>query len=478
MKKQSSIAPNVKKNKLIFLILLLVILFSFSRSFDYPLGEDSYLTLKIAKEFLKDPSIIIKDGLSFSSRFNPAFSLSEIFLAIISVLININVLVIAKIFSILISILILILFIIILKELKIENKISFLSVLLFILSPVFIYLISTISQNLTPLLFSILAFYLYLKSKYKALSFILFLFPLVNPLAALIVIILFIILIISKNKKQIYLLFPSFLTLIIYFIYLIYLSKFSSYFNPFQKVNSLSLIISDFGFNPGLSIFLLIASVYSLIHLWKKFSYSKQLYFAVIFLFILSFFSSFALFLLAPIASVLAAFGIFNLHNKKWISGNLKIITITALMFGIVLSSLTFVFSIETQLPDKELILSLKYLNENSPEDSVILSDPSRGHWINYFAERKNIADSNTFLAPQAKERLNDINEIFQTRDINKFNGIADKYKINYIFIDSELKKQLWNTDDEGLQFILKNNPNIVRFYKNDKVEIWKIIKI
>lgn len=321
-----------------------------------------------------------------------------------------------------------------------------------------------------------LIFYLFLKSYYKLFSFFLFLFPFINPLAALITILFTTILIIIKNKKFLYLLLPPYLTLIFYLAYLIYLLKFSTYFNILQNINPLSLIISDFGFQPGLSIFLLISAVYGLIPLWKKVHHSKTLYLFVTILFILSFFSKFALILLAPFASILASNGLLNLHYKKWASNGLKAVTVAALMFGIFLSSFTFVFNHPTQLPNKEVIGALAYLKINSPENSIILSDPSRGHWINYFAERKNIADSNTFLAPEAKERLNDIDRLFKTRDISKFNEISKKYKINYIFIDSDLKKQLWKTDEEGLQFIIKNNPDIVKFYKNNNAEIWRIV--
>lgn len=480
MKKQKFIPQNVnlssKQLVCIFLIFIFIIFLLSLRTINYPPGEDSYLTLKLVNEFLKNPSLIIKDTLSFSSRLNPFFSLTETLIALISLATKLQPFIVAKVFSYLFSTLTLILFILILKELKVNNKITFLSTLIFLFSPAFIYLISTTSQYFMSLFLTTLIFYLFLKSYYKLFSFFLFLFPFINPLAALITILFTTILIIIKNKKFLYLLLPPYLTLIFYLAYLIYLLKFSTYFNILQNINPLSLIISDFGFQPGLSIFLLISAVYGLIPLWKKVHHSKTLYLFVTILFILSFFSKFALILLAPFASILASNGLLNLHYKKWASNGLKAVTVAALMFGIFLSSFTFVFNHPTQLPNKEVIGALAYLKINSPENSIILSDPSRGHWINYFAERKNIADSNTFLAPEAKERLNDIDRLFKTRDISKFNEISKKYKINYIFIDSDLKKQLWKTDEEGLQFIIKNNPDIVKFYKNNNAEIWRIV--
>ncbi len=468
---------NVKRNKIILIVLVFVMLLSFSRLLDYPPGEESYSTLNTATEFLKSPSPIIRNELSFSSRVIPQFSFIEILLAIASYFTALSILAIAKILSLLASIMILFLFFRILTKLKIENKIRFLSMAFLVISPIFIYLMSSTSRNLFPTLLAVLAFYFYIKSSYKSLSFVLFLLALVNPFAVLVILAIFIPLLVSKAKKYFKIIFPSLLVLFFYLIYLIYFFRSSIYINIFQELSPTYLIFSDFNFNPGISIFLLIAAVYGLLSFWKKIPHSRQLFFTVFFLLFLSFFSQFALFLLVPILSVLAAFGIYELHNRKWASSNLKVITISALMFGIVLSSLTFLFNMETQLPSKEIVLSLNYLKFNSPTDAVILSDSSRGQWINYFAERKNVADSNAFLAPYAKQRLKDIDAIFKTRDIGEFNKIINRYNITYVFLDNELKNKLWKTKGEGMQFILENDQNIVRVYKNSEVEIWKILR-
>ena len=149
------------------------ILFSFSRVLDYPPGEESYLTLNTAREFLKNPSLFIKDELSFSSRINASVSLSEVLLAIVSYSTALSILSVAKIASILISIITLLLFSRILAKLKVRSEIYFLSMLFFVISPSFVYLISTTSKNLFPLFLAVLAFYFYINGSYKSLSFIL-----------------------------------------------------------------------------------------------------------------------------------------------------------------------------------------------------------------------------------------------------------------------------------------------------------------
>jgi len=475
MKKQESIAQNASLTKnqaiVVVLIFILVLILFNLRPIDYPAGDDPYLSLKLSKEFLKNPSLIIKDNLSFSSRQNNSFNLSEIVIALISNFTSVSLLALYKILSLLFAILSVYLFLLILKHLKFNNRTSFLAVILLIISPAFI---NSLSFNSLILFLIILSAYLFLKSKFKLLSFILFIFPLISPLIAIFSIAILSSFLLHKDRKNLKYVFPSFLTVILYAIFLMSNLSGNAHINPFSVLNQ---IISDFGFYPGLSLFLLIPSVYALKHLWKNNSYYKQIFYSFSLLLIFSLFSTSLLLVFTPIASILAAVGILKLHNKKWNSNILKIITVAAILFGICLSTFNFIVLNIISLPDEKIIHGLTYLKENSPEDSVVLSDPPRGYWINYFSERKNIADSNTFLAPNMKERLKDINKIFKTRDINEFNKIVSKYDINYILIDSELKNQLWKTDDEGLLFILKNSQNIVRFYKNDKLEIWKIIK-
>ena len=81
MKKQESIAQNASLTKnqaiVVVLIFILVLILFNLRPIDYPAGDDPYLSLKLSKEFLKNPSLIIKDNLSFSSRQNNSFNLSS-----------------------------------------------------------------------------------------------------------------------------------------------------------------------------------------------------------------------------------------------------------------------------------------------------------------------------------------------------------------------------------------------------------------
>ena len=54
---------------------------------------------------------------------------------------------------------------------------------------------------------------------------------------------------------------------------------------------------------------------------------------------------------------------------------------------------------------------------------------------------------------------------------------IFSEFKISYILITPEMKNGLvWSRNNEGLLYLLKNNPDVFKMiYNNEGVEIWRI---
>ena len=173
----------------------------------------------------------------------------------------------------------------------------------------------------------------------------------------------------------------------------------------------------------------------------------------------------------------LGAIGIAYLLKSNWESKLIKELTLIMLLLGLIFSSASFLNSYKNAQPSEEIIDSLKFLKENSEEQDVVLSHFSNGIWINSIASRKNVIDSKTLFAPKINERNQDVNAIFQSRNLEKTNGLLEKYKINYIYITPEMKKGLvWNSEEQGLLFVLKFTPqDFEKIYKTQGIEIWRV---
>lgn len=84
--------------------------------------------------------------------------------------------------------------------------------------------------------------------------------------------------------------------------------------------------------------------------------------------------------------------------------------------------------------------------------------------------------DNNFNYIKDIKERYDDMQTLFYTRNADLAKKILTKYNIKYILITNEMKEGLvWNQKDEGLLFVLENSKEFRRVIYSDKVEIWRV---
>jgi hypothetical protein len=83
----------------------------------------------------------------------------------------------------------------------------------------------------------------------------------------------------------------------------------------------------------------------------------------------------------------------------------------------------------------------LRFLPEIAEEDAIILSLVDDGHYVEYFSNRKTVADTNFLQIEDAKQRLKDINTIFTTQSKISATRIMNKYQARYIYISPTAKK-------------------------------------
>ena len=114
------------------------------------------------------------------------------------------------------------------------------------------------------------------------------------------------------------------------------------------------------------------------------------------------------------------------------------------------------------------------FLKAVSP--GTVFTDSSRGIWMNY-AGKENIIDENYLFAPDVEERYNDINKVYLSRNFDEIKGILDKYSVDYIWIDQEMKENIWESDSQGLLFILYYTKTFNKIYDKNGVEIWEVKK-
>jgi uncharacterized membrane protein len=83
--------------------------------------------------------------------------------------------------------------------------------------------------------------------------------------------------------------------------------------------------------------------------------------------------------------------------------------------------------------------------------------------------------DSNFAFASDANKRFIDSEEFFYTRELEKAEWMIEEYSLDYIWLDKELKDELWDEDEEGLQFLLDYSNKFKKIYSQNDIEIWRI---
>ena len=457
------------KKGMFFLVLLLcivvLILPGFFRLQNSSAGDDGYYYFRIANQ-LKD-NTLARDEFSFGGRNNFLPLGWAYILAGTSYFSGLDVESVSRILLFLLGIGSLILFYLILENYDHNFRLITSSIL--VLSPAFIYLFSINNRFAFPVFLTLLIFYLSLNERYLLAVLFSLLIPFFGFLNLLFVGLFFLSYFFYKKKR----IFRK--TLFIFFILLLISSFINFYLNWVVGLGvelSLLSFISDFGPKYGFSFFTFLLVCFGLLFFWRKRDYAF-FYITGIILFLISFKIDWLIFYLNFIVCFLAGLSFLKLYNRKWESSLVGKLTLWILVCGIVFSGVSYLSQFDNFKPNDELFIAL----DEIPNGAVVLSHYSNGYWLEYSGKK-------TFMDPffsgvsDLNERKKDANDIFYSKDIEKTKNLLDKYNIEYIFIDKDMRNgKVWTKSEEGLLFLLEVSPSFESIYKSDNFMIWRYLK-
>lgn len=443
------------------------------------IDKESYYTLRISQNLIN--GTFFDDELSYGGRTTLIQPLLPLTLGILSFLFGISLMNLIKFLGILLGLIIVGLSFKILKELKIKEWVLIL--VIFILSPSFIYIASNVNKYTIPFLLSLLALLLFLKYRLSFVSIILWIIPFYNLPIGVFVFFMFFIYVYFKARGKMKWLLRTFLIsvflLSLYYSFLIKtLPEFMSFIVRDIDLNfAFQNFISDCGGKIGLSLFVILSSLIGLFNLGKRsFDYFLMICF-ILFLFLCSIFFNFILIYLNLILVIFAVYGLVALLNSKWESNLIKNLILIMLIIGILVSGISHIELLSKIGPTDSEIRSLEFLSKEE-DKGIIFSHYSSGNMITYFTNMKNVMDINFVFAPNLTERYIDSDFLLNSRTREDANKIIKKYNITYIYINERMKESLWNDENDGLLFLLNTNVfDFDKIYDESGVRIWKVRK-
>ena len=236
-------------------------------------------------------------------------------------------------------------------------------------------------------------------------------------------------------------------------------------------------MISDFGASFGLSVFGIILAFLGVFSNWKK-GYRFMLMFFVSFLmFLAGFLFSPLVVYLNFILVVFAGFGLLTMLDRKWESNVIRNFSVLILVAGLIFSGLSYITVLSRMGPSNDVLHSLEYLGGNANDNDIVLSHYSNGFWISGISGKKVVIDGDFFYKNNLDEVNNEVVEIFNSRDFKRSRELFDKHSVDYVWISKNMKEGLvWDNEEQGLLFLLEFSGDFKRVYRNDEVEIWKVI--
>lgn len=233
---------------------------------------------------------------------------------------------------------------------------------------------------------------------------------------------------------------------------------------PFHHPNLIADLISDFGGQSGVSLFIL---PLALLGLWKSLS-RKWIpwYLLLVYALFLYWYNPETILFLSIILIYFAALGFLYLRNRRWALHMVRNFTLLLFLLGLLFSTLTYVHRLPLSQPTHGDVLALHWLQENTESTAIIFSDPGNAYYIRYFARRNPYYEIHLRNPGQEKTTVAILNSTY----VSQLFPALDSGGISTLYITPQMKRQL--PQDYGLLFLLQNE----RFklaHNTELIDIW-----
>jgi uncharacterized membrane protein len=179
---------------------------------------------------------------------------------------------------------------------------------------------------------------------------------------------------------------------------------------------------------------------------------------------------------LGLVLAILAGIGMklmadyFNKTRFPKAGPTLVVVLLVLFVFTSVLPLLSAVTVEMKDRPDYAEKEALLWLRNNTPNDAVVLATLKEGYAVNYFANRKNVIDSNFLMIPLIEQRYDDVNLIFTTPFKTDAVRKLNEYGVTHIFF-SPLARQQYNITK--IAYI--DDPECFTLLYNGEVQIYSV---
>jgi len=356
-----------------------------------------------------------------------------------------DIVLLSNILPMVLGVLTMLLFYNLLRKYGLDYSLVLISTAALIISPSFIFLFGTLNTYAFTAFIFLLTLNLFTEKREVLGVMMIYLVPFFGPISAILALLLLLVYSLKNERFRLFLAaLPS--AAILYFAPVGILPAYNN------------VAISDFGGHYGLGLFTILLSFFGLRQLWEKKYKYLFIYITVVFVGAFFFLDVRVLSYLNFLLAALTALGLVRLAKMEWKSGLIKQLTILVMIYGLIFSGLSYINFTSKDLPNEEVLDMIRHL-QTLPGGRVF-SEASREYWVEY--------SGHMFVADQA---------LLHSTKIEDAMMLIESKKVNYLWIDEEMKENIWGGEEKELLFLLEYSKNFKKNKINDYVTLWEVVE-
>jgi hypothetical protein len=233
--------------------------------------------------------------------------------------------------------------------------------------------------------------------------------------------------------------------------------------------HGLSQDISDFGGVYGFSIFAFLLAIVGAALAWKRNQKTYATYAILIGFLAASFFFPHLLVFANVAVSALAGAALAKLSQRKWELHFLRQAALLVLFCGLLFSSISHAISLADTPPTPAFFKALEF------PPGMVVTHENYGFWVES-AGHTALMDPLWKELAEPEDQSWDVAALFKTTDLTQATPLLNKYNVTNILITPEMEHGLlWERDEQGLDFLVKNSETFKKLKNSSNINVWKV---
>jgi hypothetical protein len=216
--------------------------------------------------------------------------------------------------------------------------------------------------------------------------------------------------------------------------------------------------VIEFGILNGYGLFGLVLAMIGGAVLWENKARSYFVALGVLVFLILSFFIPVFVVVGSVAVAVIGGLGIVRLWHRKWAYPLLRAPTLVVCCCGVLFSAVVCVVLIGHAGPTAETAQGLSAVDLSG---SVVLTEVPPA-WVAWWSDAR-VSEMPAELRQQ----------VWSSRNFRETRDILDAWNVSVIVVTPEMRSSLWNNNEDGLLFLMRQSKTFKSVSQEKSVEVW-----